>query len=62
MALKLAFLATKFRLSWTVPSLNVLTFAAFLRGVARVNKPYRDTSSLSFVRDKKLELSKTPTM
>ena len=62
MALIPALLTPKFSLRGAIPSLNVSTFAAFLRGVARVNKAYIYASGFGFVSDKCLELSEAPSM
>lgn len=52
MTLKITFLTPKFRLSWTISTLNMIALATFLRGVARIYKPYSYTPCLCLVTDK----------
>lgn len=62
MALIPTLLAPKFSLRRAIPSLDMSTLAAFLRGVARVNKTHIHTSSFSFVSDECLKLVAAPAM
>jgi hypothetical protein len=62
MALIPTLLTPKLSLRWAIPSLNVSTLAAFLRGVARVNQAHVYAPSFGFVGDEGLELSKAPSM
>ncbi len=62
MAFKLTLLALKLRLTWKITSFNMSALTAFLRGVTRVYNANVNASGFSFVDNKCLELSKTPSM